>query len=88
MAGEPLDQSLAFRAMGSPCVVRVAGAAVAPARAHRALNAAREEVLRIERHFSRYREDSTVSRINRAAGAPERKRAASVFHTSSPASSK
>lgn len=56
----------AFRAMGSPCEVRlhprpgVEGEAVA--------EAAVEEIRRLERKFSRYRDDSLASRINRSAG--------------------
>ena len=56
-----------FAAMASRCEVRVA----APARdlAERWAQAAIDEVRRIEVKFSRYRDDSIVTRINRAAGA-------------------
>lgn len=56
----------AFRAMASPCEVVLAG--VPEALAERAAAAAQAEVLRIETKYSRYREDSIVSRINAAAG--------------------
>lgn len=58
----------AFRAMGSPCRVCVGDAARDPARAARAVQALVAEVARIEQHWSRYRDDSVVSRINAAAG--------------------
>jgi thiamine biosynthesis lipoprotein len=62
----PLE--LRFRAMGSPCAVRIhpqpgldaAGVAAA----------ARAEVWRLECKYSRYRDDSLASRINRSAGDP------------------
>ena len=56
----------AFRTMSSACELRLEGddeAALAAA-AQRAI----DEVLRIEHKYSRYREDSIVSRINAAAG--------------------
>jgi thiamine biosynthesis lipoprotein len=55
-----------FRAMASPCELRFA----APDAdiAERAASEAIAEVLRIEAAYSRYREDSNVSRINAAAG--------------------
>jgi thiamine biosynthesis lipoprotein len=52
-----------FRAMGSPCELRLHGP-----RAEAAARAARAEVLRLEAKYSRYREDSLASRINAAAG--------------------
>lgn len=56
-----------FSAMASRCEVRVA----APAQdlAERWARAAIDEVRRVEVKFSRYRDDSIVTRINRAAGA-------------------
>lgn len=55
-----------FKAMGSPCALRLVG------RSQSALQAAAmiaiDEVRRIEQRYSRYREDSLVSRINAAAG--------------------
>ena len=55
-----------FMAMASPCSVQLDGC---DERAMcRAADAAMAEVRRIEHAFSRYREDSIVSRINRAAG--------------------
>lgn len=52
--------------MGCGCEVRIAGLdeTIARRRAHRAI----DEVRRIERKYSRYRPDSVVSKINRAAG--------------------
>ena len=55
---------LAFRAMGSPCEVRVYGGAEAEA----TLMAARAEVARLEVKYSRYRDDSLTARINQSAG--------------------
>ncbi len=55
--------------MGSPCEIQLydgAGGAAAPM-----LRAAVAEVARLERKYSRYREDSLTSRINRSAGDPE-----------------
>lgn len=54
--------------MGSPCALHLQGpsrAALTPL-----AEACVEEVLRLERKFSRYREDSLASRINRSAGDP------------------
>jgi thiamine biosynthesis lipoprotein len=59
-----------FRAMGGPCEVlldtrdRAAGEAL--------VALAADEAWRIERKFSRYRDDSLVQRINTAGGAPVR----------------
>ena len=55
-----------FRAMA--CVNEVVVAAASPELGRAALQAACEEVLRIEAKYSRYRADSVVSRINAAAG--------------------
>ncbi len=52
--------------MGSPCEVRIHGGAEAA----RVAEAARAEVLRLEAKYSRYREDSLATRINRSAGDP------------------
>lgn len=57
-----------FRAMGSPCEFLFFGASrpsLAPI-----VEACGREILRLERKFSRYREDSLASRINRSAGDP------------------
>ena len=56
----------AFRAMSSACELRLEGddEATLAALAQRAI----DEVLRIEHKYSRYRDDSIVSRINAAAG--------------------
>jgi thiamine biosynthesis lipoprotein len=56
----------AFRAMGSPCEFRFY--ADEPARAQAAFKAARAELERLEQNYSRYRDDSITSRINRSAG--------------------
>jgi thiamine biosynthesis lipoprotein len=55
-----------FRAMGSPCEIHLFGdsrAGIDPI-----ADAAKELVLRLERKYSRYRDDSVVSEINRSAG--------------------
>jgi len=61
-----------FQAMGSPCRIRVDGAWAVGRQAQRAVAAAQAEVRRIEQRYSRYRAQSVVSRINAAAGTPER----------------
>jgi thiamine biosynthesis lipoprotein len=55
-----------FRAMASDNELQLDAAD--PARARRAADAAIADVLRIEAKYSRYRDDSLVTRINRAAG--------------------
>lgn len=55
-----------FKAMGGPCEVRLH--APDAARAQAWSRAAEAEVLRLEQRYSRYREDSVTSRINRSAG--------------------
>ncbi len=57
-----------FKAMGGPCELRL----YAPdaARAESWSGAAQAEILRLEQRYSRYREDSLTTRINRAAGDP------------------
>jgi FAD:protein FMN transferase len=55
-----------FQAMASPCEVLVDTEDARTSAA--ALAAAREEALRIERKFSRYRDDNIVHAINHAAG--------------------
>ena len=59
----------AFKAMSSACEIRLEGddEAVLAVAARRAV----DEVMRIERTYSRYRDDSIVSRINAAAGRAE-----------------
>jgi thiamine biosynthesis lipoprotein len=54
--------------MASPCEVLVDTDVERDARA--AVDAAREEALRIERKFSRYRDDNVVHAINHAGGRP------------------
>jgi thiamine biosynthesis lipoprotein len=57
-----------FQAMASPCEILMD---VDDGRlARRLLDIARVEASRVERKFSRYREDSAVQRINRSAGRP------------------
>lgn len=56
-----------FRAMAAEHTVELAAAD--PAQAHAAAQAAIDDVLRIEAKFSRYRDDSVVTAINRSAGA-------------------
>lgn len=58
--------SYPFRAMGSPCEIRLYASGEAKAR--RAARIARSEVRRLEECYSRYREDSITTRINRSAG--------------------
>ena len=55
-----------FKAMGSPCEIQVYAESLAPAEL--AMLSAIEKISSIESKFSRYREDSVVSKINRAAG--------------------
>lgn len=57
-----------FAAMASPCEVLVEAGSEATAR--RIVNDVAAEAWRIEHKFSRYRDDSVVTRINSAAGAP------------------
>jgi len=60
------EAALEFRAMASPCRIRVFHADAE--HAARAAAAMRDEVLRIEAKYSRYRDDSVVGRINASAG--------------------
>jgi thiamine biosynthesis lipoprotein len=55
-----------FQAMASPCSLQID--ATDDARVRRAAAAAIVEVRRIEQAYSRYRNDSIISRINRSAG--------------------
>jgi thiamine biosynthesis lipoprotein len=55
---------LSFRAMGSPCELRLYGGDGT----REILAAGQAEVLRLEAKYSRYRDDSLASRINRSAG--------------------
>jgi thiamine biosynthesis lipoprotein len=57
-----------FRAMGSPCEVRLY--AEARAQADAVAEKARAEVARLEQVYSRYRADSVTTRINQSAGDP------------------
>ncbi|HEY3461210.1 MAG TPA: FAD:protein FMN transferase [Casimicrobiaceae bacterium] len=65
LAALPLHRYV-FRAMASTHELLLADAS--GARAKRAAAAAIDEVLRIERKYSRYRDDSVIGAINRAAG--------------------
>lgn len=60
------DHAFEFRAMGTACVIKTRGDATDATK--RAVDAAIDEVRRIEAKYSRYRSDSIVSRINAAAG--------------------
>ncbi len=55
-----------FTAMGAPCELRLYAAAEDQAKQARA--AAEAEVLRLETKYTRYRDDSLTSRVNRSAG--------------------
>lgn len=63
-----LRADVPFRAMGSPCELRVYASDRAGADRAVALGIAEAE--RIERKYSRYRDDSLTSRINASAGDP------------------
>lgn len=67
-AEAPRPAALRFKAMGCPCELRVYGRPDQAADA--ALRAAQAEVLRLERKYTRYRDDSTTAAINRSAGNP------------------
>jgi len=58
----------AFRAMGSPCELHLYGDSRAKLDA--VAEAAQARVLELEHKYSRYRDDSVVSAINRSAGDP------------------
>ena len=63
------SRRLEFKAMGCPCTLELSGRSRPRIEAiHRA---ARDEVARIEHKYSRYRDDSLTTRINRSAGDPE-----------------
>jgi thiamine biosynthesis lipoprotein len=57
-----------FKAMGSPCELQLY--ADSPAAAGAAAEQALAEVRRLEAQYSRYRDDSVTTRINRSAGDP------------------
>jgi FAD:protein FMN transferase len=63
------EHAFRFKAMASPCEIRIEGLIVKQAReiADQAIN----EVRRIEAKYSRYLETSIVSQINRAAGSDQ-----------------
>jgi thiamine biosynthesis lipoprotein len=62
-------QQVRFKAMGSPCELHLH--ADSQARFEEVAQAALAEIARLERKYSRYREDSLASRINARAGDPE-----------------
>lgn len=59
---------IGFQAMASPCEVLIDG--LPEDRARHLAGLAFDEARRVERTWSRYRDDSMVARINRAAGKP------------------
>jgi thiamine biosynthesis lipoprotein len=60
---------LRFHGMGSPCAIHVY--ARVPEQARALAERAAAEVDRLERKYTRYRDDSLTSRLNRSAGDPE-----------------
>ncbi len=60
------DLRVPFRAMGSPCELWLHGKSRSAL--ERAAGAARREVTRLEQKYSRYRDDSVTTQINRSAG--------------------
>ena len=60
------ELSFPFRAMGSPCELRLTGRV--PEDVRRVAELAIAEVARLERKYSRYRNDSITTAINRSAG--------------------
>ena len=60
-------QRSTFKAMGSPCELRLYGD---PAHVADVARAAQAEITRLEAKYSRYRDDSLATRINRSAGDP------------------
>lgn len=64
--GAPRRERFRFRAMGSPCELHLW--ATSREQASAVADRARAEIDRLERKYSRYREDSLASRINRSAG--------------------
>lgn len=55
-----------FSAMGSPCELRLYAAD--EAQGHRVAELGQAEVIRLERRYTRYRDDSVTARINASAG--------------------
>jgi thiamine biosynthesis lipoprotein len=67
VVSKPAEQrSYRFRAMGSPCELRLFGPD--PQLLDRAAERAGTEIARLERKYSRYRDDSLTSAIHRSAG--------------------
>jgi FAD:protein FMN transferase len=54
-----------FQAMGSPCAIHIAGGTEATAR--KAAQVAMEDIGRLEQRYSRYRPDSVLAAVNKAA---------------------
>ena len=63
------ELSFPFRAMGSPCEVRLSG--LVPENVQQVAELAIGEVARLEHKYSRYRADSVTAAINRRAGCHE-----------------
>ena len=63
------QQSTSFKAMGSPCELHLYGRS--RPRVDAIAEAARNEIARLECKYSRYRDDSLTTRINRSAGRSE-----------------
>ncbi len=62
------ESRFGFRAMGSPCEIRVFGPS--PEANERAAAQASGEIERLERKYTRFRDDSLTSQINASAGDP------------------
>jgi thiamine biosynthesis lipoprotein len=60
------QKSYSFKAMGSPCELHLYGRSIS--RLDALAKTARKEITRLECKYSRYREDSLTTRINRSAG--------------------
>ncbi len=67
---KPQLYGLSFKAMGSPCEIKVWSSSTE--QADRALLSARSEIDRLEQKYTRYKETSLTSQINRAAGSGQR----------------
>jgi thiamine biosynthesis lipoprotein len=61
-------QRFSFKAMGSPCELHLY--AESPPRIDETAREAMAEIARLEQKYSRYRDDSLATRINRSAGDP------------------
>jgi len=61
-------EQIRFRAMGSPCALHLYAANAETVRS--LASACRAEIARLESKYTRYRDDSLTSRLNRSAGDP------------------